>query len=216
MHARYSTKSLACHLEDKHSLHRRAEEGEGRRCRISLVMLRCRINNNKRRTKEQVVPLWWADTALDRCLSRTEGGRRILQALSHHWCPITRLEKYTGYIYITVSYFKKWKEFKGRKDPSWGFSKESMGELFSHKKSISRGSYRLISPSCVSFTWGLLPEAGERTNISHHPLIAESSWVQRVHQSEYTQKWKLRNTLSILWLNWNPRKRWTEENQKCD
>lgn len=111
---------------------------------------------------------------------------------------------------------KKWKEFKGRKDPSWGFNKESMGELFSHKKSISRGSYRLISPSCVSFTWGLVPEAGERTNISHQPLIAESSWVQRVHQSEYTQKWKLRNTLSILWLNWNPRKRWTEENQKCD
>lgn len=179
-------------------------------------MLHCCINNNKRRTEEQVVPLWWDDTALDGCLSGTECGRRILRALSHHWCPITCLEKYTGYIYITVSYFKSEKNLKEERLPPGDSIRRAWENYLVIKKSILQGSYRLISPSCVSFTWGLVPDAGERTKIFDQPLIAESSWVQRVRQSEYTQKWKLKNTFSILWLNWNPSRRWTEENQKCD
>lgn len=108
---RSSQHGLACHTDGSYSLYKSRMEKEKRRQTKSLQLC---ISYNKRSARQKVVPLWQDDTALDRCVFRGMCGWRILQALSHHWHPITCLVEYTGCIYILLYYKKrKWKEFEG-------------------------------------------------------------------------------------------------------
>lgn len=152
-------------------------------------MLHCCINNNKRRTEEHVVPLWWDDTALDGCLSGTECGRRILQALSHHWCPITCLEKYTGYIYITVSYFKNEKNLKEERLPPG----DSIRRAWENYLVIKNPFYKALTDSfprvvCHSHGgWSQMPVRGQKSLISRSlPSLREYKEYARVstHKNE--------------------------------